>query len=234
MSKAPRVTPTDLTDVLPRALGTGTLPEQIHEALEEAIITGVLPPGTRLNSDDLAAHYGVSPTPVREALRSLHEARWVAIRPRYGVYVTEHSRQELVELFETRSVIEGAVARLAAERATADELAVLGEVVARSRAAADEGRTSDLRALGRRFYAALRAGAHNSVLAALSATLEKRARFYFTAVEDDLGGDWVAVHDRLCQLVTARAAEDAARVAADHIRGTGRAVAELMLVDDAS
>ena len=69
-----------LPAAIPETLDAGTLPEQIHDILEDAIIQGVFAPGERLHTDRLAARYGVSRIPVREALRSLHEAGWVDIR----------------------------------------------------------------------------------------------------------------------------------------------------------
>src|SRR5436190_14589600 len=98
---------------LPLLSGASTLPSMLFDNLEEAIITGALEPGGRIHADDLAAHYGVSRIPVREALRSLHEAGWVDIKPRYGVRVRERTEQELTELFEFRALVEGQVARWA-------------------------------------------------------------------------------------------------------------------------
>ena len=106
----------------PDGLGASSLPSQIAELLEEAIIVGELVPGQRLRGDDLAATYGVSRIPVREALRTLEAGGWVEIRPRYGAYVRSHSAVELAELFEVRAMGKAYAARCAATRRTADEL----------------------------------------------------------------------------------------------------------------
>jgi DNA-binding GntR family transcriptional regulator len=224
----------ELVDALPEGVGAGTLPAQIHELLEDAIIHGVLEPGQRLQTDKLAARYGVSRIPVREALRSLHEAGWVDIRPRYGVYVRERSEEELQQLFEARSVIEGSIAGWAADRHRTADLRTLRRVVGDSEKAAKRGDEQALDRLGREFYAAMRAAAGNDVVAAVAANLEKRARFYFSMVAGDLGADWVSVHRELLSLVHARDSSGAEALSRRHILDTGRAVAALLAAQEAT
>lgn len=212
---------------LPGGLG-GSLPARIHELLEQAIIEGVFAPGARLHADKLAAHYGVSRIPVREALRSLHEAGWVDIRPRYGVYVRDRSERELAELFEARAVIESALAGWAAQRRTQADVEQLEHVVALSRDAAARRDSAELSRLSTRFYAVLRRAAGNEVMGHLSAELEKRARFYFSMVAADLGADWASRHEELTRLVAAGDVDKAAAASRQHITDTGAAVAELL------
>ncbi|PTA47494.1 GntR family transcriptional regulator [Micromonospora sp. RP3T] len=212
---------------LPDGFG-GSLPARIHELLEQAIIEGVFAPGTRMHADKLAAQYGVSRIPVREALRSLHEAGWVDIRPRYGVYVRDRSERELRELFETRAVIESSIAGWAAERRSTDDLARLDRVIEEGRRAAGGQEPTRLLALSSEFYAALRQAAHNEVMAGVSAELEKRARFYFSMVAADLGGDWASKQEKLAALVAAQDVAGAAAESRRHIVETGEAVARLL------
>ena len=213
---------------LPTLSGSSTLPSMLFDTLEEAIISGALAAGGRIHADDLAAHYGVSRIPVREALRSLDEAGWVDIRPRYGVRVRERSERELTELFEFRALVEGQVARWAAERRGSAELAVLEQTV---RAGERAHRAGDAAALSRSnsaFYDALSAAAHNAVLGSAAVALRKRARFYFSTVEDQLGRDWIEVHKSLFQALSAKDADLAATVAERHIVATGEAVQRLL------
>ncbi|WP_375425012.1 GntR family transcriptional regulator [uncultured Friedmanniella sp.] len=216
----------DLSLALPLLSGASTLPSMLFDNLEEAIITGVLEPGGRIHADDLAAHYGVSRIPVREALRSLHEAGWVDIKPRYGVRVRERTETELTELFEFRALVEARVARWAAERRTPTDLAALERSVQAGRRAA-----GDHIALSRSntdFYDALSAAAHNSVLGTTAVGLRKRARFYFSTVEDQLGSDWIEVHRSLYEAVAAAEPDEASRLAEAHIVETGAAVRGLL------
>lgn len=218
---------TDLTRIL-QLEGSSTLPSMLFDSLEEAIITGVFAPGERVHADDLAAHYGVSRIPVREALRSLHEAGWVDIRPRYGVRVRDRSEQELSELFEFRALVEGRVAHWAAQRRTPGELQELEATVSAGQHAHRTGDHSGLAASNSAFYAVLSTAAHNAVLKSTSVGLRKRARFYFSTVEDQLGHDWIEVHASLCAAVAAKDARAATRIARHHIEATGTAVRDLL------
>ncbi len=215
------------------SLDAGTLPARIHDILEDAIIQGVFAPGERLHTDRLAAQYGVSRIPVREAMRSLHEAGWVDIRPRYGAYVRERSAEELTQLFEARAVIEQAIAEWAAQRRTAADLGALSRVVERSKALLERGDVEALEESGGQFYSAMRDAARNVVLAGLSTELQKRARFYFHMVAGDLGSDWVSLHEQIADLVARGDAPAAGRLARQHVLDTGEAVARLLNEQDA-
>ncbi len=225
-------TPAPQTGLL-ESLDAGTLPERIHEILEDAIIQGVFAPGERLHTDRLAAQYGVSRIPVREAMRSLHEAGWIDIRPRYGAYVRKRSEQEMSQLFEARAVIEAAIAEWAAQRRTAEDLDALRRVVERSRRLLEVGDDAALERSGSEFYAAMRVAAHNDVLGTLSTELHKRARFYFSMIAGDLGSDWVSLHEQIADLVARGDGAEAGRLARRHVLDTGEAVARLLGEQDA-
>lgn len=212
---------------LPALTGATTLPNRLYAELEAAIIRGALQPGQRLHADDLAAHFGVSRIPVREALSSLDQAGWVDIKPRHGVHVREHTVVELKELFEFRADVEALVARWAAQRRTTEDLVRLEEAVASTRAAVAE-HTDDQGVGFVGFREALRQAAHNGVLASTSANLEKRARFYFSTVEDQLGDDWVQLEQQVLDYVIAGKGANAAALTAKHIRDTGVAVHQLL------
>ena len=216
------------------ALATGSLPAQIHRALEESIISGRLAPDVRLRADDLASVYGVSRIPVREALSSLHEAGWVDMRPRYGVFVRARTRAELSELFEARAGIESELARLAAQRATPAHLQHLDDISAQSDAAASGGDVEALSDAAVRFNAQLRQASGNDVLSQLSLTLEKRARFYFSPVAHLLGSEWAEGQRRLVSLLRAHDIEPAGLSARRHITETGEAVSRLLPEDSFS
>ncbi|MEO5832302.1 MAG: GntR family transcriptional regulator [Nakamurella sp.] len=205
-------------------LDTGTLPAQIHEFLEEAIIHGDLEPGTRLRPDKIAAEYGVSRIPVREALSSLQEAGWVDIRPRYGVYVRARNRTELRELFEARAGIEAEIARLAATRRAAEDIADLQSIVDQTKKAAQRNDVDRLSQASVAFNACIRRAAHNSVLESVSLSLEKRARFYFSPIAGLLGSDWVDNQGKLVALLAAGHIDAAGASARQHIIKTGEAV----------
>ncbi|TQK17637.1 GntR family transcriptional regulator [Microbacterium sp. SLBN-154] len=219
------MTPSSATTDLPVG---GSLPAQIFGRLEEAIIGGEFTPGSRLRADEIAATYGVSRIPVREAFSALAESGWVEIRPRYGVYVRQRSRDELTELFEARAGIEQEIARLAAERRTDHDLEALRDAVERSRAAAPRRNASELTQAAADYNVALRAASHNAVLGTLSLQLEKRARFYFAPIAAEVGASWTEGQERLLGILERGDAEAAAASARRHILETERDVADLL------
>ncbi|KQZ47990.1 AsnC family transcriptional regulator [Rhizobium sp. Root149] len=95
-----------------RSNGTPSLRDQI----EEAIVSGTYRPGDRLEEQSLAEQYGVSRTPVREALRQLQEAGLVDIKPRRGAAVTIVGPSELIHMFEVMGGLEAMAGRLASRR----------------------------------------------------------------------------------------------------------------------
>jgi DNA-binding GntR family transcriptional regulator len=91
-----------------------TLPTQIADGLALDIIQERYAPGERLNEVHIAAQWGVSRSPLREALRLLEQRGLVVITPQRGARVTALSLQEVEQLFEIRSVLVGLAARRAA------------------------------------------------------------------------------------------------------------------------
>jgi DNA-binding GntR family transcriptional regulator len=97
------------------ALLTAQQVAYIH--LQDRIVSGALVTGSRINSDMVAAELGISRMPVREAIRQLDAEGYVTIRPNRGAIVTTRSREQIVELFEIRAVLEGMALRFAARNA---------------------------------------------------------------------------------------------------------------------
>lgn len=95
------------------------------------IRAGELKPGARLRAEDIASQIGMSRMPVREAFRRLDTEGYVTIRPNRGAVVTNHSFDEIQELFEIRSVLEGLAARLASERIGEAEVEEMQELLRR-------------------------------------------------------------------------------------------------------
>ena len=99
--------------------------EQIRTALEAAIRDGSLLPGDAVDEAEWASRYGVSRTPVREALRQLQAQGWVSSLPRGGMVVAKMDLRQLLALWELLAELEGVAARLACQRMTPEELAQL-------------------------------------------------------------------------------------------------------------
>jgi len=119
-----------------------TRAEWVDARLRTAILSGELPPGARLRGEHLAAEWGVSPTPLREAFQRLAGEGWIVIEPQRGARVAEIDADEAAEYYELRlqldplalrssiavggegyaSEVESSFARLAASRHAADGL----------------------------------------------------------------------------------------------------------------
>lgn len=106
------------------------LTDQLFEQLSEAIVVGTFAPGTKLSEPRLAAQYGVSRGPLREAIRRLEERKLVTRAPRQGARVVVPTPSDALELFTIREVLEGLAARHAAENATEAEVDALRAMLA--------------------------------------------------------------------------------------------------------
>lgn len=94
------------------------LDHQVYHAIKLMIIERKLTPGTKIIQDKLAQELGVSRTPLVNALKKLEHEKLVAAIPRRGFFVRLFTRQEMVQIFELREVLEGLVARRAATQIT--------------------------------------------------------------------------------------------------------------------
>lgn len=110
---------------------TTSLADEIAFRLQAAILDGLYPPGTHLLQDELCARFGVSRTPVREALRKLQAQHLVVVVPNRGAKVRVPSREELIEVYTVRAELEGFASELAAGLAGPETFAALDAAQAR-------------------------------------------------------------------------------------------------------
>ena len=103
----------------------GTKADEISLAIEEAIVLGELTPGSVLRQEQLSDRYGVSRTPVREALRRLEALGLVSFEANRGFRVRTLLRQEMWEAFLVRAELESLITGIAAEKVTEEDLAEL-------------------------------------------------------------------------------------------------------------
>ena len=101
----------------------GTKADELALALEQAIVSGELAPGSVLRQEQVSAQYAVSRTPVREALRRLAALGLVSFEPNRGFRVRTLSREEVWEAFLLRAELESLCTGVAAEKMTEDDLA---------------------------------------------------------------------------------------------------------------
>jgi DNA-binding GntR family transcriptional regulator len=127
---------------------------RVQDELREAILTGTLPPGSRLRAEPLAERLRTSRTPVREALMLLAREGLVDIEPRRGAVVRPFDAADLLDLYDVRGLIEPFAARRAATRIGASDLERLQELcdLADARGAADDAAVEDQMAFNEEFH----------------------------------------------------------------------------------
>ena len=152
----------------------GLLPDRIRNALTDAIAVGEFPPGAALDEQALADRYGVSRTPVHEALRQLSVAGLVEIRPRRGAVVAHVTVERIMEMFECSAEIEALCARLATHRMTPLERSALLRIHAEAEGLARAGDVDGYDALNRQLHETLYNGTHNPFLAEQAIAIRER------------------------------------------------------------
>lgn len=136
----------------------------ILDRLRELVLSGEYQPGALLPELFLAQEFGVSRTPVREALKQLENEGLVEIRPRVGTFVRIPTRREIVELFELKEGFEGLAAGLFARRGDVAELAILKRNINFSEQAVKRGDATGYAALVHEFHNTIIRGANNTKL----------------------------------------------------------------------
>jgi DNA-binding GntR family transcriptional regulator len=109
-------------------LTSTSLADEIAVRVEAAILDGTYAPGARIPQDDLCDRFGVSRTPVREALRKLQARNLVVVVPNKGATVRIPSRKELLDVYQVRAELEGYATELATSRFTDRTIADLETV----------------------------------------------------------------------------------------------------------
>lgn len=158
---------------------TGTLVDQIYAKLEAKIVTLELPPGALLSEVVIAREFGVSRTPVGEALQRLAREGLVTILPRRGIVVTEISVTEQLRLLEFRREIANFIARVGARRADAAEREALRAVARDFLDAAKRQDGAALMAADKAFHELFATCAHNHYAVTAMGPLDALSRRFF-------------------------------------------------------
>ena len=143
------------------------LKDSVYLKLRQEIVSARLPPGYLLREAELAARFGVSKTPLREAFVRLEKDGFVEIAPYRSAVVGGYSRQDLREIYEVRELLEGLCAREAALNIATEDLATLSRIVRDSAAAFGAGDSDRLAALLDEFDVLLYAQSKNSRITAM-------------------------------------------------------------------
>lgn len=197
----------------------------VYERIRQAILDGTLEGGRVLSENGLAAEFGTSRTPVREALHRLEIERIVE-RGHRGTVVRMTSPEEILDIYEARITLEGAAAQRAAERATPLDLA-------RMRA-----RQADMRALdaanarpsvNRAFHESLWAASHSPTLIDLLDRLDVHlVRYPTSTLSDDARWEKaLAEHDEIIGAIAQGNAGASREIAEQHMSAAREARLEM-------
>ncbi len=157
-----------------REIEASTQAERLADSIAESVLSGDFPPGFRLDETALAERFGVSRTPVREAIRLLASTGLIDVRPRRGASVATATSAQLEMLFGAMAEIEATCARLAAVSMTPIERRrlqsrheAMAELVLRDDREAYAATNID-------FHTQIYLGAHNEILSQLAQGLRRR------------------------------------------------------------
>lgn len=201
---------------------------RIAESIRTAIVSGAYPPGTRIRQEDVAARFGASRVPVREAIRQLEYEGLVTVRANAGAWVSRLTLAECEEVYQMRERLEPLLLRYSAPDLADDALENLADLADRITAAGDD--TEAFLTLDREFHLASYAAAETSQLADLVHKLWNTTapyrRTYVAGWSDDARHIAHEEHHLMVAALRDGDIDDAERVLTAHIRRTRRQLAK--------
>lgn len=151
---------------------------KLRDDIENGIVTGEFEPGERLDETQLANRFGVSRTPIREALMQLSAIGLIEIRPRRGAVVVDPGPQYVFEMFDVMAELEGMAGALAARRHTIEDREALLSAHARCEEAALSEDTDAYYYENEVFHNAIYDASHSGFLKDQCIALHRRLRPY--------------------------------------------------------
>ncbi len=201
----------------------GKFTDAAYSALRTSIRMGRIPPGARLHEAELALQLGTSKTPVREAIGRL-VAEGLATATAGGksaVYVATLTSQEIIDLYEARTIIEPPLARMAAERADDRDVATLRGIVKEFESALAADDVYSLMEIDSRLHAVIASIAGNRALAQARERLDDGiAIARVTSVQNNhyrTSEQALREHSQICEAIASHDGAVAERRMAEHI-----------------
>ena len=212
-----------------------TLSEDVYRALRHDILTLGHPPGATLREQELAAHYGSSRVPVREACRRLQQEGLIASVPYKGYFVSQLSLKEVTDCFDLRLALETHAVTRAVERAADADVALLAELASLAYTYDDRDSYGDFLEANREFHLALASlGGNARLVRVLRDLLEGMQRYFFLGLDlGDYGAEMREEHERLCAALLARSVEDAVGCVREQIERSRERILTKLLKDRA-
>lgn len=206
-----------------KAEGSSLLPtrrrttDDIYDSLRDDILASRIRPGNKLSVPNLAEHFGVSRSPVREAVQKLVQQGLASEEIHRGAVVAQLDPMSVVRLYELREVLEELAAKLAADRASDDELLVLETILEKhERAIIDRDFVGHLQ-LDMEFHAAIRMAARNEHLMESLERVQDKVAIAMLAADVSWPQHAIQEHRAILSALRSRSPEDAAFAAKAHI-----------------
>lgn len=196
-----------------------TLAEQLRDTLAEQIVTGERLPGARLDEADLAETFGMSRTPVREALKALAGIGLIEYRPHRGALVALPTTRRIEEMFEVMAEVEATCARLATLRMTAPERRELEAMHLAALSLVKAGDLAGYTAFNNDFHDMIYRGSKNDFLTETAWATRRRVLPFRRSQFRILGRlhDSHAEHDRVVQAILSGDASGAEAAMRGHV-----------------
>lgn len=206
-------------------LGSQHVPlrDQVLVELRQRIVDGDYPPGERLTEDRLAADFGVSRNPVREALRVVQAEGFVELVPRRGAFVALPDVAAIEDMFAVRERLETLAARLAAQRASTADVARLRALLDTARQATTHGDLARVAELNSELHLEIIAITGNRWLASMAGALYLQVRWVFRIGAAERAPHSWQEHIRLVDAIADGDADAAEALAADHVHAASQA-----------
>ncbi len=204
--------------------------ERIREAIEQAILTGEFADGFRLDEVTLCNRFGVSRTPVREALNQLAASGLVDMKPRRGAFVRVPGFVEVVEMFEVMGELEAMCGRLAAKRISSDQLGRFRTACEKCELAEAANDANAYYRENEAFHQVLYEASGNGFLRSQALQLQKRLQ-PFRRMQLQVRGrvrQSLDEHRRIREAIEAGDGETAAQELRDHVTVQGERFFDLM------
>jgi DNA-binding GntR family transcriptional regulator len=203
--------------------------QEVAERLRQRIFAHELTPGTWIDEQKLADHYGISRTPLREALKVLASEGLVELKPRRGCYVTELSPRDLDDIFPLMALLEGRATHEAINKASDSDIKLLAEIHTRLEKSAAENRMTDFFEANQEFHKKLQELADNRWLLSVIQDLRKAlklSRLHSLSLEGRLNQS-LKEHCEIMAAIQARDIAKAEKGMHDHILAGREALAKM-------
>jgi len=177
-----------------------TLRERISDKLRDAIISGEIAPGTRLQEVEIAEQYKTSRTPVREAFRQLESEGFLLIRPRRGAVVSSITARDIREFYEVKSVLESFAAKRAVARISDEDIERMAELNQQMKELYQSSKISKMVPVHNEFHEVFVKAAGNERLASLISSLVRQfQRFRIALSHTEAIEESIRVHEQIIE-----------------------------------